>query len=211
MQDKESAGRFFCLSLCMRPAAAVFSPKTLYFYSDVVTSHPIMLNNDKYIYSQPVLDFVTVSTEYCKYIELCQTQKAADFCRVMRGLLPMLYLKMTVLGPVPEVAGWNEKKVTEEDYDFVRSSVAGVLGEKDDFLDVFVEDFKYSEHPVLCTISENLADIYQQLRELVEAFREGYEEAMQVALYETADEFNMQWGQKLLNALRALHDVSGNL
>lgn len=79
------------------------------------------------------------------------------------------------------------------------------------FLDVFVEDFKYSEHPVLCTVSENLADIYQQLRELVETFRDGYEESMQVALFETIDEFKMQWGQKLLNALRAIHDVSTHI
>ena len=89
----------------------------------------------------------------------------------------------------------------------MRTTVARILSDKDDFLDVFVEDFKYSEHPVLCTISENLADVYQQLRELVENFREGYEEAMRVALYETLEEFELQWGQKLLNALRALHDV----
>lgn len=167
-----------------------------------------MLNNDKYLYSQPVLDLVTISTEYCRYLEQARSSNAADFCRVMRGLLPMIYLKMTLLGNVPEALGWNEKKVTEADYNFIRNTVAAILADKDDFLEVFVEDFKYSEHPVLCTISENLADIYQQLRELVEAFREGYEESMQVALFETADEFQLQWGQKLLNALRALHDIS---
>ncbi len=167
-----------------------------------------MLNNENYLYSQPVLDLVTVSTEYCKYLEQIQVGDNNDFCRVMRGLLPMIYLKTTLLGSTPEVPGWNEKKVTEADYNFVRNSVAAILADKDDYLDVFVEDFKYSENPVLCTISENLADIYQQLRELVEAFREGYEEAMQVALFETIDEFQLQWGQKLLNALRALHDIS---
>ena len=165
------------------------------------------MNNDNYLYSQPVIDFVTVCTEYCKYLEQCEGTEMADFTRVMRGLLPMIYLKVTLLGDVPEQMGWNEHKVTEDDYNFVRNAIASILGEKDDFLDVFVEDFKYSEQPVLCTISENLADIYQQLRELVEAFREGYEEAMHVALYETVDEFRMQWGQKLLNALRALHDI----
>ncbi len=92
----------------------------------------------------------------------------------------------------------------------MRSSVAAILGIHDDFLEVFVEDFKYSEQPVLCTVSENLADIYQQLRELVEAFREGYDESMEVALYETVDEFRLQWGQKLLNALRALHDLKSS-
>lgn len=169
------------------------------------------MNEDNYLYSQPVLDFVTVSTEYCKYLEQCEGKELDDLLRVMRGLLPMIYLKATLLGDVPDAAGWNEKKLTEADYDFVRGAVAQIMGEKDDFLDVFVEDFRYSEHPVLCTVSENLADVYQQLRELVEAFREGYEESMQVALYDVMDEFNMQWGQKLLNALRAIHDVSVNL
>lgn len=166
-----------------------------------------MQNEEKFLYSQPVLDFVTVATEYCKYVEQCSQTETNDFCRVMRGLLPMIYLKATLLEEVPETAGWNEKRVTEEDYNYIRSQVATILGSNDDFLDVFVEDFKYSEHPVLCTISENLADIYQQLRELVEAFREGYEDAMEVALFETIDEFHIQWGQKLLNALRALHDI----
>ena len=89
----------------------------------------------------------------------------------------------------------------------MRTAVSQVMGEHDDILDAFVEDFKYSEQPVLCTVSENLADIYQSLRELAATFSEGYEEAMQVALYETAEEFKLQWGQKLLNALRAIHDV----
>ena len=167
-----------------------------------------MQKEGDYVYSPAVLDFVTVSTEYCKYLEQCQGVTAEEFCRVMRGLLPMLYLKMTWMDSVPETEGWNSPKVTEEDYDFIRASVAAVLGDKDDFLEVFVEDFKYSEQPVLCTVSENLADIYQQLRELAAAFSEGYEEAMQVALYETAQEFRLQWGQKLLGALRALHDVA---
>ena len=165
------------------------------------------MNEDNYLYSQPVLDFITVSTEFCKYLEQSEGRELDDFLHVMRGMLPMLYLKASMLGNVPEQAGWLEKKLTEADYDYVRGCVARILVEKDDFLDVFVEDFKYSEHPVLCTISENLADIYQQLRELVEAFREGYEETMQLALYEAMDEFYLQWGQKLLNSLRAIHDV----
>lgn len=167
-----------------------------------------MQTEGNFLYSKPVLDLVTVSAEFCKFVEQCEGKEAEEFCRVMRGLLPMLYLKMTLLADVPDAMGWNDHKVTEGDYDYVRSAIAAILSDKDDFLDVFVEDFKYSEQPVLCTISENLADIYQQLRELVEAFREGYEDAMQVALYETADEFRLQWGQKLLNALRAIHDIS---
>lgn len=167
-----------------------------------------MQQNENILYTQPVLDFITVCTEYCKFIEQSQGKDSHDFCRIMRGLLPMIYLKATLLDDIPQCDGWNEKRLTEADYDFVRSSIASILGENDDYLDTFVEDFKYSEAPVLCTISENLADIYQQLRELVESFRGGYEESMLLELFETQEEFRLQWGQKLLNALRAIHDIS---
>lgn len=166
-----------------------------------------MQNDNNILYSQPVLDFITVSTEFCKYVEQSEGKDLRDFCLVMRGLLPMIYLKATLINQIPETEGWNEKKVSEADYDYVRSAISAILGEHDAFLDTFVEDFKYSETPILCTVSESLADVYQQLRELVETFREGYEDAMNVELFETLEEFRLQWGQKLLNALRAIHDI----
>ena len=55
-----------------------------------VILHAVMTNETPYIYSQSVLDFVRVSTEYCKYIEQCQGSSLADFTRMMRGLLPMV-------------------------------------------------------------------------------------------------------------------------
>ncbi len=159
------------------------------------------------IYSPKTLEFITVASEYCKALEHCREFEQHDFIDVMRNLLPMVYLKVSLIGEIEEAEGYNEPKVTEDDYNYVRSGVAAVLAEKDDYLDVFVEDFKYSEQPILCTISENLADIYQALRNLLEVFRSNYEDAMQVALYDTVEDFKLYWGQTLLNALKALHDV----
>lgn len=159
------------------------------------------------IYSPKTLEFITVASEYCKALEHCREFEQHEFIDVMRNLLPMVYLKVSLIGEIEEADGYNEPKVTEDDYNYVRSGVAAVLAEKDDYLDVFVEDFKYSEQPILCTISENLADIYQALRNLLEVFRSNYEDAMQVALYDTVEDFKLYWGQTLLNALKALHDV----
>ena len=105
------------------------------------------------ILTPQTLDLIRVSTEFCKYIEQCANTEKEEFCRVMLGLLPLLYLKAHLVPDVPEMPGWNEEAVTEDDYNFVRQSVAKVLGEDDDYLDVFVEDFKYSDTPILCTVS----------------------------------------------------------
>ena len=106
-----------------------------------------------------------------------------------------------------EEEGFVEHPVTENDYNYVRNCVADLLMDKDDYLDVFVEDFKYSDRPIRQTISENLADVYQNLRNFIEVYRQGYDDAMLQALSEVVVTFELEWGQKLLNALRALHDV----
>ena len=58
---------------------------------------------------------------------------------------------------------WLNPVLDEQAYDDVRASVAVLMGEEDVFLEVFEEDMKYSETPVAASISESLADIYQQL------------------------------------------------
>ena len=138
---------------------------------------------EQYVYSQPVLEWMTVCTEFCKQLEQCEGTERAD--------LP----------------GFTEDHVTEDDYEYIRRCVATVMAEGDDYLDAFVEDFKYSEEPVLRTVSEDLADVYQAVRNAVETFREGHEEAMQVAVGEAIDSFETYWGGRLLSALRAIHDV----
>lgn len=166
-------------------------------------------DNKKYIYSRPVLDFVTVCVEFCKQLEQCHSMERSEFIRIMRGLLPMLYLKISMLKQNTEDSDgyWNEETVTEEDYNYVRSGISSVMGDKDDYLDVFVKDFKYSDRPVLRTISEDLADLYQALRNFIEPYRSECEEATEVALQEITETFRSAWGQTALNALRALHDA----
>lgn len=163
-------------------------------------------DNDK-VLVRGVVDLLTVAAHFCKVLEQCGDMERTQFIDMMRTLLPAIYLKASCMMEVPETPGFNEPRVTEEDYNFVRGNVAAVMRDMDDYLDVFVEDFKYSDRPVLRTVSEDLADIYQELRDFIEVVRGGHDEAISVALYEVRDHFETSWGQKVLNALRALHDV----
>lgn len=162
---------------------------------------------EDFAYSRPVTELVTIAAEYCKALEGQEFADAGRFNDIMRGLLPMVYLKMSLLPPIPDVMGYNESRVTEADYNYVRSRVKQILGADDDYLDVFVEDFKYSERPILRTVSEDLADVYQALRELVEAFRGGFAESILAGLHDAREQFELSWGQRVLNALKALHDI----
>ena len=160
------------------------------------------------IFDRNVIEFVTVAAEFCKYMEQAEGTRRPTFVDTTLKVLPLLYLKATLL-PTCETMGEDlpEHYVTEETYEVLRMTLAGILGEKDDYLDVFVEDMKYSDQPITRYISEDLADIYQDIKDFIFVFQLGLNETMHDALAICQENFRLYWGQKLVNTLRALHEA----
>lgn len=162
------------------------------------------------VYGRDVMELVTVAVEYCAFLEQTDGKERMAWVDTLVKLLPLLYLKATLLPKYEILSGdyFPEDFVTEENYNIVRANISVLMGEKDDYLDVFMEDMKYSESPILTTISENLADIYQEVKNFVMAYRNAAEEEqMMNALATAKEEFQYSWGQKLVNVQRALHEV----
>ena len=55
---------------------------------------------------------------------------------------------------------------------------------------------------------ENIADIYQEIKDLACNYQTREEAVMNDALVTCLDAFEQHWGQKLLNVLRPLHALS---
>lgn len=163
---------------------------------------------DKLIYQRDIVEFVTVAVQYCAYLEGSERRERTEFVDTMSKLLPLLYLKGALL-PTYETFSDEEVQdyVTEENYDIIRGNIAYIMGDRDDYLDVFVEDMKYSDEPILMTISENLADIYQDIKNFAYIYKLGVEDEMMIALELCNQSFKTEWGQKLVNVLRAIHEV----
>ena len=115
------------------------------------------------IFEKNVIEFVTVAAEFCAFLERAEHMKRKAFVDTSLKILPLLYLKASLL-PKCETIGDEapETYVTEEIYEILRINLAGLMGEKDDYLDVFVQDMVYSDQPIKKSISEDLADIYQR-------------------------------------------------
>jgi hypothetical protein len=88
--------------------------------------------------------------------------------------------------------------------------IAGLLGNYDSYLDTFHSDMQYSDTPIAAFISENLADVYQDIGNFISLFRQGNEEVMREAIILCRTNFCEYWGQQLLNALKALHALRYN-
>ena len=164
------------------------------------------------IFEKNVIEFVTVAAEFCAFLERAEHMKRKAFVDTSLKILPLLYLKASLL-PKCETIGDEapETYVTEEIYEILRINLAGPMGEKDDYLDVFVQDMVYSDQPIKKSISEDLADIYQDIKDFIFVFQLGLNETMNDSLAICQENFGMLWGQKLVNTLRALHDVKYNL
>ena len=164
------------------------------------------------IFEKNVIEFVTVAAEFCAFLERAEHMKRKAFVDTSLKILPLLYLKASLL-PKCETIGDEapETYVTEKIYEILRINLAGLMGEKDDYLDVFVQDMVYSDQPIKKSISEDLADIYQDIKDFIFVFQLGLNETMNDSLAICQENFGMLWGQKLVNTLRALHDVKYNL
>lgn len=160
------------------------------------------------IFDKNVIEFVTVAAEFCAFLERAESMKRSDFVNTSLKILPLLYLKASLLPPCERLGEEElETYVTEEVYEILRLNLAELMSEKDDYLDVFVEDMVYSDQPIKKCISEDLADIYQDIRDFIFVFQLGLNETMNDSLALCQENFGLLWGQKLVNTLRALHDV----
>ena len=125
------------------------------------------------IYERNTLEFVTVALEFCTFVETAGEKGLFDFVDKAVKLLPLLYLKATLLPDVePDEDDEPELTVTEDMYESVRTRIAGLLGEKDSYLETFHPDMQYSDTPIAAFISENIADVYQDTGNFVSLFRQ---------------------------------------
>jgi hypothetical protein len=161
---------------------------------------------DHVVYSKNVIEFVTVAAETCLFLEHAAEFSQTDFIQKAVKILPLLYLNVSLLEtPAPVFDDPTEKFVSEEDYLFVREQIEQLLGADDSYLEVFHPDMAISDTPIAAFISENLADIYQELKDFAASYQLADVDIMNDALVACIEAFGEHWGQKLLNALRALH------
>ena len=168
-----------------------------------------MQSESKVIFERNSVEFVTVAAQYCQFLENMEGMEREEFIDTVLKILPLLYVKALLL-PEMELIDEDdilETCVTEENYSMMNAKLADIMGDRDDYLDVFVEDMKYSDQPITRYISEGLADIYQDIKDFIFVFRQGVNRNMHNALATCQDNFKLYWGQKLVNTLRALHEV----
>ena len=165
------------------------------------------------VYSRTVIEFVAAANEFCKYAEHAAEINGGELLRILQRLLPFLYLKASLLPALePVFEDSNEKFVTEADWEKVNEDFRRQFGTADTYLDLIWEKFSEAENIVPSSIAEDMADIYQDLKDFLLLYQTGTSEVMNDAIWECSMNFENIWGQKLVNSMRAIHRFiySGN-
>lgn len=161
-----------------------------------------------FVYDESTIAFVTAAAQACLLIEKSNEHERDEWREQMLRLLPVLYLRARLLDQEEELTGEEPQRfVTEEDYNYVLVGIRELMGSDDAYLDVFVDQGIYTDEVQTAYISEQIADIYQELKDLAAGFQTGDETIMHDAVVVCREAFKEHWGQKVLAVMRALHAV----
>lgn len=158
--------------------------------------------------SRNIIETVAIAGEYCSFLESNGQYSQEDFIRSLRDLVPLLYLRGSLLPEInPEFPEANERYITEEQWDGMFTSLRKFLGEKDEFSYLTLNE--YGQDAILRgSISEHLTDVYQDLKDFVLLYKKPSLDARENAIHECKSLFQSNWGNRLANLLPVLHHLS---
>lgn len=167
------------------------------------------VKTDDLVYSKKVIEFLTVANEYCVFTESLEKYSKEDILLFYQKLLPLLYLKGSLL---PQIGTEDntalEHYVTEEKWEEVFTLISKKL-EKDDTY-FLIDDEAYASKNVehgKASISEKLADAYQDMKDFIMLYQKGSHAAKENAVDDCRALFEKHWGLLVIDAQRQIHRI----
>lgn len=154
-----------------------------------------------------ILEILTVANEYCHFIENIGNKSAGDILEFIDKIGPLLYLKGTL---IPDIAVQNpeanERFVTSEQWENIFYALREKLGPKDEF---WIIDPQYinKDEPLKASLSENIADIYQDMKDFLLLYQKNTFAARENAVNECRSLFGTHWGYRIANILPKVHHL----
>lgn len=160
------------------------------------------------IYNKEAIEFATVAKEYLAFLESAKDISKEEFLNKSVRILPLLYLKGSLLTPVDEFNDdFTEKFVDESSWSYIQQIVAAKLGEDDEYVQIQDAGVVNSMDYLNVGLSELFSDIYQETGDFIGAYRTEVDETMLAALYYCQQNFETYWGIRVLVLLKSLHEI----
>ena len=164
-------------------------------------------SNNDIVFSKNVIEFLTVANEYCLFVEKADNYSKDDIINYLLKVCPLIYLKGSLL-PESKESEYEitERYVAEEHWELVYKALKNKLG-KEDIYWTLTNNEAGENVPSITSIAENLADIYQDLKDFVMLYQKGTQASKENAIAECFMLFKTHWGSIIVSAHKALHHI----
>jgi hypothetical protein len=158
-------------------------------------------------HKKQVIELLTVANEYCMFIEKAYDYRKEEIMQYVHRIAPLLYLKGSLL---PELESRNpeatERFVTEEVWESIFNDLRNKFGRDDEFW--FIDESSFQgEEITRGSMAEQLADIYQDLKDFVSLYSKNTADAIINSIVECRHLFHTNWGYKLLRIQKNIHYI----
>lgn len=160
------------------------------------------------IQDEAVSHFAKSAQEFCSLLEKSASVSDREFVQQAAYLLATLYaagLSLPTLDNEPE-----EQQASIEDTSFEHTSeIERQTGQKLGKHNLYWEFYDpYDQsNPLTTTLSDDLSDIYRNIKPGLIAYQKGTARSVSAAVWEWKDQFNFHWGDHAVDALRAIHRI----
>ena len=164
-------------------------------------------SNDDITLSKQVVEMATVANEFCYFIENIEKKEKEIVLEFMQRILPLLHLKGSLLPEIePEHPEANERFVTEEQWERVFNELRQTLGEDDEY---WIIDPQYinDTEPLKASLSENITDIYQDMKDFLLLMQKNTHAARENAISECKILHANHWGYRVGNIFTRIHHL----
>lgn len=162
-----------------------------------------MSENLELLKSRNVLEMLTVAHEFCLFTEDVKNKSSQQMLEYYQKVLPLLYVKGSLL-PDMDVEDTDslERYITAEQWQETFQTLEEKLGKDDIFwiLDPVQDSIKAS-------LSDHIADIYQDMKDFVLLFQNPKNIAKENAVVECKFQFASHWGLRISRILNPIHQL----
>lgn len=164
-------------------------------------------NTNDITLAKPILEMLAVANDFCYYLDTAEEKPKKELLEYIHRILPLLYLKGTLLPTIePEYPEANERFVTQENWEAVFSMLREKFGKDDEYWLIDPQYINETE-PLKASIAENLADVYQDMKDFVMLFQKNTHAARENAIADCKTLFGKHWGYSIGNIMTRLHHL----
>ncbi|MDD3740045.1 MAG: DUF5063 domain-containing protein [Bacteroidales bacterium] len=163
------------------------------------------------IYSKESIEFATVAKEFISFLETAKELSKKQFISTSIKILPLLYLKGTLLTNIEEFDDeYTEKFIDESAWSYIQQISSSKLDDDDEYIQIQDASIVNSDDYLNVGLSELYADLYQETGDLIGAYKTENDQIIISALHYCRHNFETYWGIRVLSLLKRLHEIYFN-